>query len=155
MPILIDGHNLFGRLGISLRDPNDEDELLQILIPYRARTGKSITVVFDPGVATPMPRRRRRGGVEVVFAPLGGSADATIVQRVRRSPNPQEWLVVTSDQALRATVTRLGARVHSAEAFAAALVAARTRPEGPSGAKERPPSPEEVEAWLALFEVDK
>jgi hypothetical protein len=70
-------------------------------------------------------------------------------------PNPQEWLVVTSDQALSATVTRLGARVRSAEAFAAALVASRAMPEGPSGAKERPPSPEEVQAWLALFEVDK
>jgi predicted RNA-binding protein with PIN domain len=154
MPILIDGHNLIGRLGISLRDPNDEDELLQILIPYRARTGKPVTVVFDPGVATAMPRRRRRGGIDVGLAPLGGRADATIVQRVRRSRNPQEWLVVTSDQALRAAVTQLGARVRSAEAFAAALVASRTMVEGPSRAKERPPSPEEVEAWLALFEAD-
>ena len=50
MPILIDGHNLIGRLpAISLQDPDDEEKLARMLSSYRARTGKSITVVFDPG----------------------------------------------------------------------------------------------------------
>ena len=70
MPILIDGHNLIGRLpGISLADADDEQALVRLLLSYRARTGKAITVVFDPGVSSTLSQTRKVGGVEVVSAP--------------------------------------------------------------------------------------
>ena len=150
VPILIDGHNLIGRLpGISLQDPDDEEKLIRLLISYRARTGKAITVVFDPGVAFALPQSRRFHGVEVVFAPHGGSADGIIARRVQRSRDPRAWLVVTSDQELAERVARRGARVRRAGDFAAEL--------GPPGDlspdwKDAQPSPEEVESWLAQFE---
>lgn len=150
MPILIDGHNLIGRLPtLSLQDPDDEEKLVLLLKSYHARTGKAITVVFDPGRTSARTKVRRLGGIEVVFAPHGGSADAVIAGRVRQSQNPPAWLVVTSDQKLASTVTRLGARVQSAEAFASAMP--RPAEELPEW-KDAPPSPEEVEAWLDLFE---
>ena len=150
MPILIDGHNLIGRLpAISLQDPDDEEKLARLLSSYRARTGKAITVVFDPGGASALPRRRRLGGVEIVFAPQGSSADRAIARRVQKVHNPGEWLVVTSDRELSETVGHLGARVQSAEAFALDMTEA-------TGAlpdwRETPPSPDEVDSWLALFE---
>ncbi len=150
MPILIDGHNLIGRLPtLSLQDPDDEEKLVRWLRSYRARTGKVITVVFDPGQGSALAKSHRLGGIEVVFAPHGSSADAVIARRVRRSRNPRAWLVVTSDRKLASTVANLGARVQSADAFASAMP--RPAEESP-GWKDTPPTPEDVEAWLALFE---
>lgn len=151
MPILIDGHNLIGCLPtISLHDAHDEEELTQLLKVYRARTGKAITVVFDPGETFALAEVRRLGGLEIVFAPHGSSADAVIVRRVRQSRNPRSWLVVTSDQELAAAVEHLGARVQAAEAFAAGL--GRTATESPDW-KDTPLSSDEVEAWLSLFKA--
>jgi predicted RNA-binding protein with PIN domain len=150
VPILIDGHNLIGRLPtLSLQDPDDEEKLVRLLRSYRARTGKAITVVFDPGQASALAKSHRLGGIEVVFAPHGSSADAVIARRVRRSRNPRAWLVVTSDRKLASTVATLGARVQSADAFASAMP--RPAEESPEW-KDTPPTPEDVEAWLALFE---
>jgi predicted RNA-binding protein with PIN domain len=106
-------------------------------------------VVFDPGGTFSLSRVHDLVGVRVVFAPQGSSADDLILRQVRSGRNPRAWLVVTSDQELAEAVTRRGARVQSAEAFAAELIGrARDVPDG----KDTPPSPEEVEAWLALFE---
>ncbi len=150
MPILIDGHNLIGRLPrLSLQDPDDEEKLVSLLKSYQARTGKAITVVFDPGGTFALSQKRRRGGIETVFAPHGSSADAIIAKRVGRSRNPRDWLVVTSDRNLAETVARQGARVRSAEDFAKELGALR---DTSVDWKDVPPSPEEVETWLSLFE---
>jgi predicted RNA-binding protein with PIN domain len=151
VPILIDGHNLIGRLvGFSLQDPDDEERLTRLLISYSARVGKKITVVFDPGDTFALPETRRRANVEVVFTSHGGSADTSIVSRVRHSQNPREWLVVTSDLGLQAKVQSLGARTRSAAEFAADLRAALS---GESERKDPPLSPDQVEAWMALFKA--
>jgi predicted RNA-binding protein with PIN domain len=150
MPILIDGHNLIGQLPtISLEDPDDEEKLARLLSSYRARTGKAITVVFDPGGAFTVSKRRQLGGVKIVFAPFGSNADRVIIQRVQKLHNPNEWLVVTSDRELAEAVSRLGAGVQSAGAFASEL----TGPvEASQDWRESSLSPDEVDSWLALFE---
>ena len=96
-----------------------------------------------------MQERRRLGGVEIVFAPHGSSADRVITRRVQKLRNPAEWLVVTSDRELSDTVTRLGARAQSAEAFALEMTESAG---APPDWRETPPSSDEVESWLALFE---
>jgi predicted RNA-binding protein with PIN domain len=150
VPILIDGHNLIGRLSqLSLQDPDDEEQLVRLLRSYRARTGKAIAVVFDPGGTFALSQKRRRGGIETVFAPHGSSADVVIAKRVRRSRNPRDWLVVTSDRDLAEIVARQGARVRSAEDFAQELDALR---DSTPDWKDIPLSAEEVEKWLSLFE---
>jgi uncharacterized protein len=162
MPILIDGHNLIGRLppvhhssagrgvpALSLEDAQDEEGLVRWLMSYHARTRKAITVVFDPGETFSLSRVHNLAGIKVVFAPQGSSADELIVRQVRAARNPQAWLVVTSDRELAETVSHLRARVQSAEAFAGEVIG-RAR-KGP-GREDAPLSPEEVEAWLALFE---
>jgi predicted RNA-binding protein with PIN domain len=134
---------------LSLRDPDDEEQLVRILASYRARTGRKIAVVFDAGAGLGLLEKRRYAGVEVVFAPDRSSADRVISNRVRRSRNPSEWLVVTSDRQLAEAVARQGARVRDAEGFAAEL---ERQPEETMGRRDGPLSPEEVEAWLSLFE---
>jgi predicted RNA-binding protein with PIN domain len=158
VPILIDGHNLIGRLStLSLQDPDDEEKLVRMLISHRARTGKRITVVFDPGGGYALSETRRQGGVEIVFAPQGSDADAVIARRVRHNRDPRSCLVVTSDHELAETVTRLGARVRPAEAFAIELGQASDAVQDMTQdalplEKDTPLTSEEVEAWLALFE---
>lgn len=155
MPILIDGHNLIGRLpSISLEDPDDEEQLVRMLVSHRARTGQRITVVFDPGGAYALSEARRQGGIEVVFAPHGSSADAVIARRIHRSRNPQGWLVVTSDQRLAETVAGFGARVRSSDAFGQDLAPALGvgQEDTLPLEKDKPLTPEEVDAWLDLFE---
>jgi predicted RNA-binding protein with PIN domain len=150
MPILIDGHNLIGRLPtISLQDPDDEEKLVRLLSSYQARSRKRVTVVFDPGATFALPQVRNVGGVEVVFAPHSSSADAVIARRVGASRNPRGWLVVTSDQRLAEKVAHQGARVQSAEAFAAHL---GQSPEPGVEWEDAELSPDEIEAWLELFE---
>jgi len=150
VPILIDGHNLIGRMaGLSLADPEDELKLVRRLIAYAARTGKQVTVVFDPGGGLGLSEKRRHGKVEVSFAPFGSSADAVIRRRVQSAREPQGWLVITSDQELAGAVRRAGARVGSAEEFAAELEAPRGGPADPGDVRL---SPDEVDAWLELFQ---
>jgi predicted RNA-binding protein with PIN domain len=150
MPILIDGHNLIGRMpALSLQDPDDEEKLIRLLTSYRARTDKALTVVFDPGPSPSLSERRKQGGIEIVFAPYGSSADMVIARRVRRNQNPKSLRVVTSDQQLAHTVAQQGARIQTAEAFAEELSAPQ---DTSSGWKNAPPSSDEVEAWLSLFE---
>ena len=152
MPILVDGHNLIGRLStLSLADPDDEEKLIRVLGSYRARTGRSITVVFDPGGEFALSQTRRYRGINVVFAPHGSSADTVIARRVQKSHDRRGWLVVTSDRELAATVERLGARVQSADAFARELQPREAEDEGLSW-KDESLSPDEIDDWLDLFE---
>jgi predicted RNA-binding protein with PIN domain len=149
MPILIDGHNLIGRLqGISLADPDDEEQLVRRLMSYAAHSGKQITVVFDPGDTYAPPRTRRYGRVTAILAAQGTTADSVVVRTVQRSHNPGEWLVVTSDQELAGRVSRMGARTRSAGAFVADL---DDQAAGSGDRQDAPLSSAEVDAWMALF----
>ena len=150
MPILIDGHNLIGRMpALSLTDPDDERQLVMLLLAYSSRARKPVTVVFDPGGAFALSETQRHGRVEVVFARHGSNADQVIVRRVRRSRDPAGITVVTSDRELASQAHNCGARVKSAEDFAAELSALA---EDGSEGSDTPLSAAELEAWLALFE---
>ena len=153
MPVLIDGHNLIGRLpDISLADRDDEAQLVSRLQAYAGRTGKRLTVVFDRGLPGGQSRALSGGRVEVVFAPTGRNADRVLIERVRRSRNPRGLTVVTSDREVIEAARQRGARVTHSEAFVGELEPA---PAAPGGGKEDVHlSPEEVEAWLELFEED-
>jgi len=153
MPVLIDGHNLIGRLpDISLADRDDEARLVSRLQAYAGRTGKRVTVVFDRGLPGGRSQALSGGRVEVVFAPTGRNADRVLIERIRRAPHPAGLTVVTSDREVIAAARQRGARVIRAEAFAVDL---EPSPASPSSPKENVHlSPEEIEAWLELFEKD-
>ncbi|MCD6555118.1 MAG: NYN domain-containing protein [Anaerolineae bacterium] len=153
MSLLIDGHNLIAKLpGISLNDPYDEAKLVERLRSYRARTGKRIVVVFDGGVPAGWSADLSCGGITVIFASPGRTADRIIVERIRRDRNPRGLVVVSSDHEVMAAAEERGARVMSAESFAATLSAP------PPAAGDRADvklSPTEVEEWLSIFGADE
>ena len=150
MPLLIDGHNLIGRLpDLRLDDPDDEAKLVARLRTYCARTRKRITVVFDRGLPGGCSLELSGGGVEAVFASTGHTADGILCERVRRARDPHGLTVVTSDREVIAAARTRGARVVRSEEFAAQL---GVKAEADVKADVRL-SAKEVEEWLRVFGV--
>ena len=148
MPLLIDGHNLIGRLpDLRLDDPEDEAKLVARLRAYCARTGKSATVVFDQGLPGGRSRELAGGGVEVVFASAGRTADGILRERIRQARDPRGLTVVTSDRRIIAAAQARGVQVMRAEEFTAHLGAPQTTPME----QDMQLSAEEVEEWLKVF----
>ena len=152
MPFLIDGHNLIGRLpDLHLDDPDDEAKLVARLRTFCARTGKRVTVVFDYGLPGGYSRELSGGGVEVVFAPAGRTADGILGERVRLARDARGLTVVTSDNQVIAVARARQARIMRSEEFAAQLsrprVVEKTRTERDVRLSEK-----EVEEWLRVFE---
>lgn len=152
---IFDGYNLIGRggaLGLSLEQEDKEERLLRLLSAYRSRrrSRQRYLVVFDGdyGRLALGPRKTTRGGVTVEWA-VGESADALIVRRVRRSANPRQVEVVTSDGEILRQVGQSGGRGVRSEVFLADMKKAL----GESPATEKPQhiSEQEVEEWLELF----
>lgn len=152
MPFLIDGHNLVGRMpDLRLDDPDDEAKLVMRLRTYCARTGKRATVVFDHGLPGGRSYELSGGGVDVVFASTGRSADGILRERLRRARDPRGLTVVTSDRQVISTAQARGAQVMRSEEFAARLSASR-RVQTLEVGTDADLSPEEVEEWLKVFE---
>ena len=152
MPLLIDGHNLIGRLpDLGLDDPDDEVKLVARLRTYSARTGKRVTVVFDRGLPGGRSRELSGGGVEVVFASAGHTADGILRERIRGARDPRGLMVVTSDREVMRAARASGARVMRSGKFAAKL----KTPRAASVEQDVHLSAEEVEEWLTLFKRGK
>jgi predicted RNA-binding protein with PIN domain len=154
MPVLIDGHNLIGKLpDVKLSDPKDEDKLIAKLKQYVQRTGKHTTVVFDP------PResewfawsddRYELRKLEIVFATMGRKADDVIRERVSRAKDRQGLIVVTSDAAVANFARQCGVKnVRSSEEFARELQEALSTP---APAEKPAISKAELDEWLTMF----
>jgi hypothetical protein len=148
MALLIDGHNLIGRLpDLSLDDPHDEAKLVARLRTYCARTGKRATVAFDHGLPGGRSRELSGGRVEVVFASAGRTADGILRGRIRRARDPRGLTVVTSDREVMAAAQARGSRVIRSEEFALQLSAP-----SPGGVEEDVHlSADELAEWLKVF----
>jgi predicted RNA-binding protein with PIN domain len=146
MPLLIDGHNLIGKMeGVSLADPDDEAALVQRVRRYCLRHRRRATVVFDSGLPGGPSRTLSSPEVKVIFAPTGSNADALIRHLLRQERDPAGLLVISSDRAIRAAAQARGARAITAEAFARQL----TLPA--RGEAEKPETAGDVEEWLKVF----
>jgi uncharacterized protein len=154
MQWLIDGHNLIGQMpNLRLDDPNDEEKLLGYLRRFRARTGHRLTVIFDAGYAYQSGSKQSRGGISIQFVSSGHIADQAIVRRIRKVKNPQEMMVVTSDQAVAQVARQAGVRVTSAGEFAQQLL--QTSPTGEDDPADVNLTADEVDEWLDIFNQDK
>ena len=151
MPVIIDGHNLIGKMSsISLSDPDDEEKLIQLLARHLHRNPQTTIVVFDKGTELEQAPRRRGPGLSVIFAPPGSSADAIIIDMVKRDPNPKGLTVVSSDNEIRRCARSRRSRTVSAERFAKKL-------DSPPEDRRRGSAPDEetgemdVDEWIDYF----
>ncbi len=159
MAYLIDGHNLIGQLpDISLTDPDDEAKLVQKLLSFAARVQKRMVVVFDGGL--PGGKSRLSASkVEVVFATARSDADTVMKDRIKRTRDPGQWIVVSNDREVLAAARIRKMTTLSSTEFAAQI----NRPPAPRKARRKDAgeatdvyvSPAEVEAWLKLFNSDE
>ncbi|MCL6511501.1 MAG: NYN domain-containing protein, partial [Anaerolineae bacterium] len=154
MPLLIDGHNLIGQLpDLSLSDPNDEAKLIAQLKAYVARTGRQITVVFDPAPNSDLldfgHRKYREGKLEVIYAAPRHKADDVIREIVGQAKDRKGLIVVTADGALAHFTRQCGVRVQPPAEFMRGLQqmlnAAADADEKPAAGKA------EVEEWAKVF----
>ena len=150
MPLLIDGHNLIGQLpGLHLDDPDDEAKLVAQLRIYCAREGKRATVVFDHGLPGGWSEALSGGGLRVIFASAGRSADGILRERIRETRDPRGLMVVSSDREVIAAAKAKRVRVMRAEVFAARLdLPSEFTDAGAHGTRL---SSEEVDEWLQVF----
>lgn len=155
MPYLIDGHNLIGVLSeIGLDDPADEARLVQKLNGFAARTQKNCVVVFDHGLPGGKSRMSTRM-VQVVFASGRSSADKVMMERIKKMPNRNGWIIVSSDRDVMATARLHRMQTLSADEFAA-LMQTPPKPVIDKGeAEDVKLSPTEIDEWLDLFGGEK
>ncbi|HSQ38549.1 MAG TPA: NYN domain-containing protein [Anaerolineales bacterium] len=150
MPFLIDGHNLIPKLGISLRNVDDEMQLVAYLQAFCRAERKQVEVYFD-GAPTGQVGTRRLGLVTAHFVRLGSTADAAIRARLKTLGRAaRNWTVVTSDRQVQADARAAGAVVISSDVFAGQVIDSMRAP-APGSAGEAGMSDAEVEDWLRLF----
>jgi predicted RNA-binding protein with PIN domain len=152
MPIIIDGHNLIGKMkSISLADPEDEAKLISILARHLLLTGQKAIVVFDKGADGDFAPRLKGPNMEIIFAPPGGSADAIIIDLIKRDPNPKGLTIVSSDNEIRRCGRSRRTRLISADNFAKQLESGSQRTRK-SKKRSNGPADIDVEEWLDYFE---
>ncbi len=98
-------------------------------------------MVFDG----PAPEGPGFGG-ETRFSGRGRSADEWILDFLRSEPEPQGWLVVTSDRSLGDRCRHLSARVERSDRFRMRL--------RPKPGDEKPEPGEDMDYWLEQFGND-
>ena len=118
-----------------------------------------VRIVAD-GVVKPMGARVSPvPGVELVYSGPGRSADAVIIEAVRRHPQPRRLTVVSSDREIRDAARRRRARDLPSDTFLQQLdrdLRHGVRRTGRPTAKRAdagPLGPEEVADWLDAFGV--
>jgi len=153
MNYIIDGHNLIPHLpGLSLRMPDDEQALIEVLMRF-SHTGRKTLEVFFDGAPVGQAGKRTFGQVKAHFVSCASSADQAIRTRLQRlRSESRNWVVVSSDRAVQAAAREAHAQVMRAEDFAELLQASLLLEQGREAqSPETPLSEEEVQAWLELF----
>jgi predicted RNA-binding protein with PIN domain len=150
MPVIIDGHNLIGKMSeIRLGERDDEEKLLRILARQLHRGSQKFVVVFDKGADLDSGLRQKGPRLSVIFAPPKGSADEIIIDMIKQDPNPKGLTIVSSDNEIRRCARSRRARLVSSEDFAKKLESAPKRPRSAPGSAAADTL--DVEEWLDYF----
>ncbi len=153
MPYLIDGHNLIPKIsGLSLREINDEVQLIELLLEFCRRRRKQAEVFFDNNPSG-QPRSQNFTLVVARYVRQGQTADDAIQKRlVHLGRNARNWTVVSSDQAVQTSARAAHAHYISSEVFAQQVEQALSgAPPDPGKSPESSLSMEEIDDWLELF----
>ncbi|GAB4525484.1 MAG: NYN domain-containing protein [Anaerolineales bacterium] len=153
MRLLIDGHNLIPKVpGLTLRDPDDEHRLLDILTVYAREQRATIEVFFDKAPPN-LTGSQTLGRVQAHFVSAHTTADAAIGSRLRTlKKNARQWVVVSSDHAVQQNARACGAQVMPSEEFARRLAP----PASKTPADEKPEYPlnaDDIAYWMRTFQA--
>ena len=140
MPRIVDGDNLLGAWPGRDRSDVEKRELVRQIDRLGTREGGRILIVFDgsPPAWASFP--------DVLFSGAGKTADAVILERLRRDADPRGWTVVTNDRSLADRCRALGARIEGTKTFRARLAT--------DAASEKTEGDTDVAYWLEQFGDD-
>lgn len=153
MNYIIDGHNLIAKIpGLSLSMPDDEQQLVELLLRYHQGGRGRIEVYFD-GAQASEAGVRNYGRVQAHYVIYSSTADQAIRHRLlvlgRASRN---WSVVSSDKSVQAAAHEAHAQVMHSETFARMLLSSLHAGSGNNEAKpDQLLSEAEVREWLGFF----
>jgi predicted RNA-binding protein with PIN domain len=154
MSYLIDGHNLIPKLGLDLKDPDDEIRLIERLQFFCRLKQTDLEIYFD-GANPGQPASSKFGRVTAHFVRMGNSADAAIESRLMKLGRAaRNWNVVSSDHRVQGAAHAVHARVISSDDFARQVMQATTG-RSIQAKKDASLSPQEVEDWLDFFKNGK
>ena len=150
MAYIIDGHNLVPKIpGLSLRNLDDETQLIDLLVAFCRAAHTSVEVYFD-GAPITSPPSVKSGPVTAYFVRKGTAADEAIIARtLRLGKAARNWKVVSSDHHVQVNARAAGTVILPSEEFAKLLAETLSRKPGVEG--EPQSSPAEVQAWLEIF----
>lgn len=158
MPYLIDGTNLL--FGIEADDersaPMTETQICWTLGRFLAAKGDYGVIVFDGSGPENKDALDQVKGLAVTFSGRLKDADTVIVEKLKASPEPKQWTVVTTDRALRQTAHGMGASAVRSDVFWTEVLS-RTQdkkiPREPLG-KRHGLSDFETDRWLRTFGLE-
>jgi len=154
--IVIDGHNLIPKMpGISLRDIDDEADLIEVIQEYCRLARRQAELFFD---GSPEPNRnvKKTGLVHVHFVRIGRTADDAIIEWLRNNgKNARNMVTVSSDRRVKAEAHGLGAEVITSEEFTREVKRVFNSPARTQELREKPLSSNEVDEWMELFKQGK
>jgi len=152
MPYLIDGHNLIPKIpGMSLRQMDDEQQLIVLLQEFCRAQRKQVEVFFDQAPVGQLAVRRY-GAVTAHFVRTGQTADAAIRARLERlGPDARNWVVVSSDLVVQGSARAARTHFVPSETFAREMAQASKGKKAPEKGQEDRLSEEELDEWMSLF----
>jgi predicted RNA-binding protein with PIN domain len=155
MRYLIDGHNLIPKIkNLSLHDMDDEEKLIALLNRFSTKARAQVEVYFDKAPID-SARSIKIGAIKVHFIRTGSSADAAMIERIKKmGTSAQGITVVSSDHAIQNAALRMKIKVVTSEEFSVSIEEKLARAEG-AGDQEVSLSEDEISEWLRLFGKEK
>ena len=153
MVYYIDGHNLIPKIqGMSLRQIDDEEQLLELLSEFARLRRRSLEVFFDQAPAG-HSGTGRHGMIKVHYVTQRTIADEAIIRQVLRAGRRAvEIVVVSSDRHVIQQVRSAGALSVTAEQFSREIRQTFDQAASTGEVIQEPTlSESELEEWLRLF----
>jgi predicted RNA-binding protein with PIN domain len=151
MPYLVDGNNLAHALGLSRGSDADREACAGLVADFCRSRGARATIVFDGPPPQGPAAREATSRTRIVFS-ASRPADDTILKMIRASGTPRDFTLITSDKSLGDKARHLGAQVERAHEFSRRLDAPKPRRRETAAKPRAKESPEEIAAWLAVFD---
>lgn len=151
MQYIIDGHNLIGQVrGLSLSDPEDEQTLVDLLIPF-LRAKRSRAMVFFDRAAVGHSGQRNFGLVKAVFVPSGSTADTAIAEYIHQlGASARNHILISSDRMVQAAARSRHVEIMTSQKFAEKIEEFYTT-EPQAAPSEIELSERELQEWEDLF----
>jgi len=162
MSYLIDGYNVIyadDELAKLMKDgllERAREELMRLLVQFKAATGQKVSVVFDGSSPYGGLSSDARMGIRMIFSRKPEKADDIIMEEIVRESNPAQLMVVSSDREIQKQAMEFRAQTLDADSFLNLMERilrpqTEQKPLEPGEKYGKPISQREIDQWLEIF----